>query len=86
MRHPGMSGRKMSSVTIVGMYSLISEIAAAAVALTRPLKPCRRAASSSTFANARSFSTIRIVRSPGWMLARSSSASLRLEAGVSPST
>jgi hypothetical protein len=71
-----MSGRKMSSRIAAGRYSESIDSADVPCVVTIPLKPCERADSSSTRANARSFSTIRTTLSPRWMASRSSSASL----------
>ncbi len=82
MRQPCMSGRKMSSEITDGWNSRVIVSAPAPVLLTSPLKPASRAASSSTFENARSFSTISITRSPLEIESRSSSATF---AKTSPS-
>jgi hypothetical protein len=83
MRQPCMSGSEMSSVITAGWNSRAIVSAPAPVLLTSPLKPAIRAASSSTLAKARSFSTTSRTRSPLPIASRSSSATL---AKISPSS
>ena len=83
-RQPSMSGRKMSSRMAEGWNSFTIDSAEVPWEVTMPLKPWALADSSSTRANARSFSTISTTRSPGCTESRSSSASLIVERGGGP--
>jgi hypothetical protein len=77
-----MSGRLMSSVTQLGMYSRASCSAAAPRAAMSTLNPLSCATSIRSFAKFASFSTTSTTESPGWMLSASSSKALGPEDDV----